>query len=313
MKQSGIFRSIFLGIALAGAACSPAQDAPGRAADTGPEAPQGRFRVFAASYPLQYFTERVGGAGVVVTMPAGVDDPAFWVPTPEQIAAAQSADLIVLNGAGHEKWARTATLPASRVIDTTAALGDRLPAEAGAVTHSHGPEAEHSHGEVAFTTWLDMRLAVEQARAIAAALAVRLPDPDAVAANMDALETDLQQLDRDLRAIGQRAGGRPILASHPVYQYLGHAYELDIESLHLEPGQELTAADRADLTAASERGVEVILWEAEPPGSTRSFLDQLGIATVVFLPLGAVPDSDDWLASMQDNIARLNAALQENR
>jgi len=41
---------------------------------------------------------------------------------------------------------------------------DRDAVEPGA--HTHGPEGEHAHENLASTTWLDPILAVEQARAI---------------------------------------------------------------------------------------------------------------------------------------------------
>ena len=103
------------------------------------------------------------------------EDPAFWEPTSADIERMQQADLILLNGAGYAKWVERATLPASKVADTTAGVSDRLLELAGTVTHSHGPEGEHEHHGWAFTTWLDPTLALDQARAVAAALQARLP------------------------------------------------------------------------------------------------------------------------------------------
>ena len=48
-------------------------------------------------------------------------------------------------------------------------------------------------------------------------------------------ERDLTHLDDQLRAIAERAAGRPLLASHPVYQYLARRYGLDLESVMWEP------------------------------------------------------------------------------
>ena len=46
--------------------------------------------VFVVNYPLQYFAERISGPDVRVVFPAPADgDPAFWKPSPEQIAAYQ--------------------------------------------------------------------------------------------------------------------------------------------------------------------------------------------------------------------------------
>jgi len=98
-----------------------------------------------------------------VSAPAG--GPAYWRPTVEQIIAMQEADLIVVNGAGYEGWLKGVSLPASRLVDSTAEARDRLIAIDSTVTHSHGTEGEHEHTGTAFTTWLDPSLLIEQARA----------------------------------------------------------------------------------------------------------------------------------------------------
>ena len=55
--------------------------------------------VYTVNYPLQYLAERIGGDLVEVIFPAPDDvDPAYWAPSPEEIAGYQQADLILLNG-----------------------------------------------------------------------------------------------------------------------------------------------------------------------------------------------------------------------
>ena len=44
------------------------------------------------------------------------------------------------------------------------------------ITHSHGPTGEHAHGGVAFTTWLDPQLAIQQAQAVKEAFSRKWPD-----------------------------------------------------------------------------------------------------------------------------------------
>ncbi len=48
--------------------------------------------VFVVNYPLQYFTERIGGEHVNVVFPAPTDvDPAYWMPDRPTIANFQRA------------------------------------------------------------------------------------------------------------------------------------------------------------------------------------------------------------------------------
>jgi len=135
--------------------------------------------IYTVNYPLAYFAERIGGDLVEVHFPApGDEDPAFWSPDADTISAYQGADLILLNGAGYAKWVDRAALPSSRVVNTSGGFTEQfLPIE-GTVTHSHGPEGEHEHGDLAFTTWLDPELAIQHAQAIEAAISVLRPDDE---------------------------------------------------------------------------------------------------------------------------------------
>ena len=129
------------------------------------------------NYPLQYFTARIAGglADVRFPAPAGTD-PAYWEPDTATIEAYQNADLTLLNGAGYEKWLERASLPPSRLVNTSASFEkDYIPLK-GAVTHSHGPEGEHTHGGFASTIWLDPQLAQKQANSICDALVRLLPE-----------------------------------------------------------------------------------------------------------------------------------------
>lgn len=62
--------------------------------------------------------------------------------------------------------------------------------------HSHGLEGEHEHSGTAFSTWLDMSLAVEQVGAITVALSARWPEYETqLEQSFTALERDLLALD----------------------------------------------------------------------------------------------------------------------
>ena len=123
--------------------------------------------VCVVNYPLQYFAQRIGGDHVrVVFLAPSDEDPAFWRPDADAITKYQQADLIFLNGASYAKWIKTVTLRESKLVDTSASLVDQYIEVQDAVTHAHGPGAQHAHAGIAFTTWLDPKLAIAQAEAI---------------------------------------------------------------------------------------------------------------------------------------------------
>lgn len=268
--------------------------------------------VFTTNYPLFYFTERIAGDRVKLVFPAPADvDPAEWMPEDAIIRGFQEADLILLNGAGYEAWVERVSLPATALVDTTAGLRERFIEITEAVTHSHGPHGLHTHAGTAFTTWLDPRLATEQARAIRDALIRLLPEQaEDFTARFDRLAVDLVALDTSLEeAFGSRPG-EPLLASHPVYQYLEARYALNLRSLHWEPDEVPEEEEWAELDRLlAEQPARFMVWEDEPLAETADRLTERGVAVITYNPGAQPPEEGDWLALMRENAARVQAAL----
>jgi zinc transport system substrate-binding protein len=265
--------------------------------------------VYTVNYPLAYFAERIGGDSVSVHFPAPEHvDPAFWKPDPEIIAAYQSADLILLNGAGYAGWIAQASLPRRKLVDTSRSFREAyLPGEETPV-HQHGPGGEHTHGQIAFTTWLDPEQAIAQARAIEAAFVKHRPgDELAFARHADALVADLEQLDRDLATAFATIEGEPLLASHPVYSYLARRYRLDLRSFTWEPNVDPGEAGWQALDVLlAERTARWMLWEAEPLEATRKKLEARGITGLVFEVVNNQPAGGDFLSAMRANLETLD-------
>jgi zinc transport system substrate-binding protein len=268
--------------------------------------------VFVVNYPLKYFAERIGGALVEVEFPAPAGiDPAFWSPDPETVAAYQAADLILLNGAGYAKWVERASLPAARMVDTSGSFQDRYLEVEGTVVHAHGPEGAHSHGETAFTTWLDPTLAVEQAGAIRDAFVVARPHEEVrFVAGFEALKRDLDLLDTQLEEVTKGSHDLPLLASHPVYQYLVRRYDLHLRSVHFEPEEFPGENEWRTLTEIlKDHPAQWLIWEGEPQEKTRERLRDLGVECIVFDPCGNVPATGDYLTVMASNVRNLRRIL----
>jgi len=313
-RKPGLSLAAGAGLVL-GLACGEA--GPGDSPESADEAgrPAGAERatllVYAVSYPLAYFAERIGGDLVQIEFPAPPDvDPAFWSPEPETVRAYQAADLILLNGAGYAAWTGRVSLPSSRLVDTSAEVADRYVAAEDAVTHSHGPEGEHAHGTTASATWLDPTIAVEQARAVRDALTRARPEhAGAFDEGFAGLERDLLELDRRLSEIVVTDPALPLLASHPVYQYLAARYGLDVRSVHFEPDELPSPGGWRDLQAVLEaHPARWMLWEAEPLPETAARLRERGVESVVFSPAANRPAQRDYLSVMAANVRGLSRA-----
>lgn len=291
---------------------APAPAAP-KAVPSQAPSKSGKPRVLVANYPLHYFTQRIAGDLVESVFPAPPDeDPAFWQPTDAVIGWFQEADLILMNGATYSKWAEKVTLPAAKLSDTSAEFKASLIEVKDAVTHSHGPAGDHSHGGVAFTTWLDFSQAIAQATAARTALGKVLPQSAATSldANLKTLSSELEALDARMKTVGARMKGTPVVASHPVYQYLARRYGINLKAVLWEP--ETVPDDKAISELKVLLGshpAKSMIWEGEPAKESVEKLAALGIASIIFDPCGNAPEGGDFISVMKSNVVAMEKAF----
>jgi len=146
----------------------------------------------------------------------------------------------------------------------------------------------HSHAGTRYTTRIDFQLAAKQPQAIKKALAKLLPDlENELEANYRALEKDLMALDKRVREIVARNGNRPLLASHPVYDYFARCYSLNLKSVLWAP-KIIPDLDQW-------KGLEKILarhpakwmiWEGGPIKESVERLRSMGSTAWFLIPLG---------------------------
>ena len=272
-----------------------------------------KLTIYTVNYPLKYFAERIAGEHATVVFPAPADvDPAYWMPERKTVSAYQRADLILLNGAHYAKWTEKVTLPRSKMIDTSKLFKDQYIETKEAVTHSHGPKGEHAHEDVAFTIWLDPDLATRQAKAIEKALSRKRPElRSTFQKNYTALQKDLMALDREIKNIESNNQNQPLIASHPVYDYLSHRYGLNMKSLHWEPDEVPGNSQWMELKKIlKEHPAQWMIWEGEPLEESADKLRSMGVSSIVFNPCGNVPEKGDFLSVMRGNVENLGTAFK---
>jgi len=286
-------------------ACKPDNEATGNRA--------GKPQVYVVNYPLAYFADRIGGKMIDVHFPEINGDPAFWKPEAKYVQAFQGADLILLNGATYAKWTTKVSLPESRIVNTSASFRDRFIEVEEDAAHKHGKDGGHNHIGTAFTTWLDLEQAEQQAVAIRDALIRLLPNSKhAIENNFVDLQKNLQALDTELKEIANKYGETPLIGSHPVYQYLARGYDLKIRSVHWEPDEMPDENGWAELAAIrKEHPTKIMLWEGEPDRAIDRKLLEQGVSIVVFDPCGNRPDKGDWLSVIQASISQLGSVAPE--
>jgi len=273
--------------------------------------------VLATFEPTRELAARLAGdlARVECDLPEGVDA-LFWEPDDAALRRMQAADLVVLHGAGMDAWAERASLPESRRVVTADRFREHWITFEGAHEHSHGGGAPHAHVGVDPHSWMDPLLWLEEARAIHAALARLLGEPQRAA-----LDAHLAELESELRALHQGYArlvlpeGEALYASHPAYNYLAARHGWPIENLDLDPSavpQQGVLDEIAQRLA--ERPGRFILWESEPIPDAAEALARLGLASVVLAPAETIDPEErrageSVLAIQRANLERLSRAL----
>ena len=282
-------------------ACTSPEPTP-----TTPPPPKGKPTVIVSAHSSAYLVQRLAQDSVelVNLLPDGAD-PVSFAPSGDQVALAQQADLVLLNGAGLEGWVSTASLNEARVVDTAA--GIELIHLKGQV-HSHGKDGDHSHGEIDPHTWSDPMAYLTQARATHAALkglpGLKAADLDAA---MKSLEADLTELDTQYKAVLEPWRDTPLAASHPAFNYVARQYGLDLRSFDFDPEQ--APADLHDFEHWAEgQSAPVLWWESQPTEAVQAAFPA-GTVHLVLSPLEQPKAGRyDYFAQARDNLAELGAA-----
>lgn len=260
--------------------------------------------------PLYYFTQQLADDLAIVKFPVPADiDPSQWKPNLDQVLQLQESELIILNGAGYSSWLDKVSLSSSRLVNTSVSNNAQWIPLNEQTTHSHGPDGEHSHSGYAFTTWMDMNLAKQQAKAIASALRKRWPNQgQAIAQRETELLNALEALDHGYSEQARRLADKTLIYSHPVYQYFERRYQLTGHSLHWEPDEVPDEQQWTQLKTLIKGKKNVLfVWEDFPVKVITDRMNSLGLEYVVIRPAANRGDID-WLSEQQVNLQRLQSS-----
>jgi len=253
-------------------------------------------RVFVTIPPQRYFVERIGGDRVVcsVLVEPG-QSPETFEPSPQRLVELSRAEVFFRIGIGFEaSWLERvrAVHPGLRIVDTRE--GVRL-LEMGHEGHGTGQADPH--------IWLDPARVRVQAQNIERGLAAADPAGAALySANLSRFLDDLAEVDAQIRAKIQAAGGRKFLVWHPAWGYFAEAYGLEQVAVE-EEGKEPNAKSLASLLDRTRReGFRMIFVSEETRSrAVESFAKAAGLSLVRLDPLSM--NYLDNLRFMADRIA----------
>ena len=192
---------------------------------------QKKMTVIASFYPLYEFASRVAGdrAEVSSLVPADIE-PHDWEPTAEDISRGRSADVLVINGAGFERWAND--MKAKVIANTSEGIEFDYKEEKEMGDDEHGHEGDAAVVGVNPHIWLDPMLAKHQIDRIRNVMAKSDPaNADYYNQNADRFSAELDSLDAFIRSELADCDKSDFIAFHDAFIYFSERYGLRQQSI----------------------------------------------------------------------------------
>lgn len=286
--------------------------------------------VYTTVYPLQYFTEQIGGEFVDVSSiyPAGANEHSFE-PTQKDMMALADADLFFYIGLGLEGFVENAQKTLAnedvKLVATAANVTeDQLHISTGH-THAeheehddHGHEEEHAHEEHDAHVWLSPIISQQLALTIKDELVKALPEHEATFnSNYEQLVTDLAALHSDFEEMAAATTKKTFFVSHAAFGYIAGHYgfnQVPVAGLNSqsEPSQkELTAI--VDL--ANKENIQYIFFEQNVSSKLTEIIQKevnaetLTLHNLSVLTKEDIQNNEDYFTLMRKNIDVLKQAL----
>jgi len=315
LKKIGyIFISFFLLLSLFLAGCGKEQKK---------EKNNNQLTVYTTVYPLQYFTEQIGGKYVVVdtVYPPGADEHTFE-PTQKDMMKLVDADLFFYIGLGLEGFVNKAKETLKNEDVTLVATAEGLSLEESEAAHTeeddaHGEADEHGH-TVDPHVWIDPIYAQDLAKSIKDALIKKMPDQkDTFEKNYQTLVKKLNTLDQSFKTMVQDANRKEIIVAHSAYGYWESRYgikQISISGLSTtnEPSQKKL---EEIIDQAKKYNIHYILFEQNVNSKLAKIVEEeVGAKTLTLHNLSVltkenIDNNDTYFTIMNKNIETLSKAL----
>ncbi|WP_301107620.1 zinc ABC transporter substrate-binding protein [Sporosarcina sp.] len=291
-----------------------------------------KLSVYTTVYPLQYFTERIGGDVVDVQSiyPPGTDEHVFE-PTQKDMMALSKADLFFYIGLGLEGFVQKTEKTLKNEQVHFVPVGDAIDPEEFEEGHSHEheheqeihgeEEEEHHHDESAVDphVWISPYLSTLLAEKIKDELSDELPEHAAqFEKNYNELYDELEALDRQYKTMADEAPNKTFFVSHAAFGYLANTYGLEQLAISgLDSQNEPSQKQLASLVhEAKEQDIHYILFEQNVSSKLAEVIQkELNAETLTLHNLSVLTDEeiknkDDYFSLMERNLQVLKKALQ---
>jgi zinc transport system substrate-binding protein len=207
--------------------------------DSGESDTHGQAIVFVSVPPHAYLVERIAGDAVDLHVLVGPEDePHHYEPTQREMVQLSEADVYFRTGVPFERQ----LLPRLRSVNPDLTIVDtRRGLDLLAMEDDHAGHQGHGHEQDADPhVWMSPKNAIVQARTMTDELARLVPArAETFRSNLDALVSDLKEVDGEIAESLKGLEGRTLFVFHPAFAYFAEAYGLKqvaIEQQGKSPG-----------------------------------------------------------------------------
>ncbi|MGG0288691.1 zinc ABC transporter substrate-binding protein [Peribacillus butanolivorans] len=315
MKKS-VLLSLFLVTALFLSGCG---NSKGETTDTNKDI----LNVYTTVYPLQYFTEAIGGeyVNVETVYPPGTDEHSFD-PSQKDIVKMAESDLFFYIGYNLEGFVTKAEPILSKEGVTTVAVGEtvHLDEDEHAHENEHVHEEDgHDHGGVNPHLWLDPIYSIEMAKSIKDELTKQMPEQKGYFdSRFNELSEKLKALDEKFSTTIESGRTNKIIVSHSAYGYWEERYGLEqIGVTGLTSSNEPSQKELGKIvTMADKENLHYVIFEQNISSKLTEIIQkEMGAKSLELHNLSVLTDKDieagdDYFSLMEKNIKTLQTALQ---
>ncbi|MDR6121983.1 zinc transport system substrate-binding protein [Bacillus sp. SLBN-46] len=312
MKKIIQLLSLLLPLALVLSACSDGAEQSQPKKD--------KLTIYTTVFPLQYFTERIGGnlVDVKTIYPPGADEHTFE-PSQKDMMNLADSDLFFYIGLGLEGFVEKAkgTLKNENVKLVSVADQLQLPKEDSTLHEEEDDDHEH-HSDVNPHVWLDPIYSKEMAAVIRDRLTKEMPkNKDLFEANYQKLATELDELNTQYQQTISTAKHKKIIVTHAAFGYWEKRYGIEQISISgLSTTNEPTQKELEKIISVADHdGLHYILFEQNVQSKLGKVVQKeigaraLPIHNLGILSKNDIKNKETYFTLMAKNLDSLKTAL----
>ncbi|MFJ7850224.1 metal ABC transporter solute-binding protein, Zn/Mn family [Peribacillus sp. NPDC097224] len=277
--------------------------------------------IYTTVYPLEYFTETIGGefVNVETVYPPGTDEHTFD-PSQKDIVGMANSDLFFYIGYNLEGFVTKAEPILKGEGVTTVAVGETVSVDEHDEEHDHGETDDdgHDHGSVNPHLWLDPIYSIQMAETVKDELTKQMPEQESYfTLRFNELSDKLKALDKQFAKTIKAGRTNKVIVSHSAYGYWEDRYGLEqIGVTGLTSSNEPSQKQLASIVSmAKDEDLHYVIFEQNISSKLTEIIQkEMRAEALEFHNLSVLTDKDikageDYFSLMENNIKTLQTAL----